>query len=117
MPSEQLAIFLAQNSATSRCENDIFFLYQFGQDFGFTLAKSTLSLNLENNRNLNTGSFLDFMIGINKFPVECMCQGFADGGFACAHHADQDNIGLTEFALNGLECFKFACNHSSSDCS
>lgn len=55
-----------QNGATTRPENDTFTHSQLINESGFPAAKCGLSLNLKDCCNTYSGSFFQFVVGVDK---------------------------------------------------
>lgn len=65
---------------------------QLGNHLRLAGTEAGFAFNFENHRHLHAGALLDLVVGVMKRPAECPCQQATNGGLACAHQADENDV-------------------------
>ena len=93
-----LAVAGIEHRAAPGGEHDVVQRCQLLDRLGFPLAEAGFALDVEDHGNGNAGSRLDFAIGVVERLADALGELTANGGFARAHHAHQENsaVGLHE---------------------
>ena len=86
--AEVVAILLAQYRATPGRQHDVSLSGKLLDDRRFTGSETGLSFQFENQGDFDPGALFDFMIGVDKWPVEVFGDQLAYRGFARAHQPD-----------------------------
>src|SRR3990172_13340668 len=85
---EEPAVLFGEDRAAAGRNDDIRAPYQLSKQLGFARPKASLTLNLEDHRNLDTRGALDFLVRVVKRLVQALRERPADRGLARAHQAD-----------------------------
>ena len=81
-----------EHGAAAGCQHNAAASCEFRDDLRFALAKADLTLDFEYHRHLDTGTRLDFVIGVEKRPSEMAGQQTPYGRLSGTHQADQIKV-------------------------
>ena len=84
-----LTISISQHGPATGGQHQPFLGGQRSNRLRFPVPEAGLAFDLENGRDANAGQGLDFMIDIDKTPLQPLGKLPSDRGFPGAHHADK----------------------------
>lgn len=90
--AHHLATVRIQHRTAAGSNHHIAAVTQFSHHLRLTGAEADLTFDFEDHRHLYAGSCLDFVVGIMKWPLKCTSQQATNGGLACAHEANEDDV-------------------------
>ena len=90
--SEQVAILCQKHGTTAGCDQTVGLRTERAQRVVLAAPERALALHFEQHGDGGTRLPLDLVVGVKKRHRETLCQALADGAFARAHRADEDEI-------------------------
>jgi len=117
---EEEAVGEVFRGASAQCEDDVVVAESGGEGDGFEAAEADFPMLLEELGDGGVGAGFEVVVEVEEVPADAGGEEAADGGFACAHEAGEDEAfevgwGLRHYFGLGLDLgFGFGGRHCLS---